>query len=160
GMDQSLPSENLPVPTDAPRHRAARGIDYAQVLAARELFWHNVMREILTSLSMVSASGSAPPATSPASASAPEPPAHRARAGGTDQRRRQLFNGRLAVLTKGGERIPIAEVFPLLACGIPTADTERELSIAVECTVFQVRTPGGEVYTLPLHEIRGFHALT
>jgi hypothetical protein len=30
----------------------------------------------------------------------------------------------------------------------------------VECTVFQIRTPGGEVFTLPLEEMRTFHALT
>ena len=42
-----------------------------------------------------------------------------------------------------------------------TAETgERGLSIALECTVFQISTPDGHVYTLPLHEIRAFHALT
>ena len=30
----------------------------------------------------------------------------------------------------------------------------------MECTVFQIRTPPGEVFTLPLSEIRGFHSLS
>jgi hypothetical protein len=71
-----------------------------------------------------------------------------------------LFDGRLAIITTQGTRIPIAGVTPLFACGISTSSHERRLSVAVECTVFQIRTPTGEVYTLPLHEIRGFHALT
>ncbi|MEL7483595.1 MAG: hypothetical protein AAFN41_04495, partial [Planctomycetota bacterium] len=71
-----------------------------------------------------------------------------------------LFDGRLALITTQGTRIPIAGVMPMFACGINTSDRERRLSVAVECTVFQIRTPTGEVYTLPLHEIRGFHALT
>jgi hypothetical protein len=51
-------------------------------------------------------------------------------------------------------------VFPLFACGINLDDSQKELSMAVECTVFQIRTPGGEVFTLPLHEIRSFHSLS
>ncbi|HYE61670.1 MAG TPA: hypothetical protein VD997_06715 [Phycisphaerales bacterium] len=103
------------------------------VTIARELFWQNVMREILTSLSVISSMG--------------EQPA-------------DLFDGRLAVITQLGQRVPIAGVMPLFACGIDTSDTERELSLAVECTVFQIRTPGGEVFTLPLHEMRSFHSLS
>jgi hypothetical protein len=67
----------------------------------------------------------------------------------------------LAVVTREGQRVPISSVFPLFACAIDTSSPdERTLAMAVECTVFQVRTPGGEVYTLPLSEIRSFHALT
>lgn len=121
-------------------------MDVDDIVAARELFWHNVMREILTSLSVASLSRG--PAAAP---DAPDAPA-------TEQD--ALFDGRLAVLTKSGERIPIAGVFPLFACGINTDESQRSLSVAVECTVFQVRTPDGQVFTLPLHEIRGFHALS
>lgn len=140
-----------------------------EVLAARELFWHNVMREILTSLSVLcslrpSGQAALPPGrggegsdgagmNSPASEEAGHDQPPRPRFDPT------LFDGRLAVLTKGGERIAIADVFPLFACGINTP-TERAMSVAVECTVFQIRTPGGHVHTLPLHEIRAFHALT
>ncbi len=120
--------------------RSIGPLDVDDIVAARELFWHNAMREILTSLSVASLSrqsgdGQANPADA-------------------------LFDGRLAVLTRAGERIPIAEVFPLFACGINGSDSERALSIAVECTVFQIRTPDGQVFTLPLHEMRAFHALS
>ncbi|MBX3359219.1 MAG: hypothetical protein KF745_12420 [Phycisphaeraceae bacterium] len=100
------------------------------VLAMRELFWHNVVREMLTALSMMQ---------------------------GT---RPELFDGRTAVLTRQGERIPIAEIFPLFACGIPGTPAVREASVAVECTVFRLKTPGGEVFTFPVSEIRGLHSLT
>jgi hypothetical protein len=36
----------------------------------------------------------------------------------------------------------------------------RELSTDVQCTVYQIRTPEGEVHTLPIHEIRSFHSLS
>lgn len=121
-------------PSTAPPGIAPMDVD--DVAAARELFWHNVMRELLTSLSIASMSGK----TAGANA--------------------DLFDGRLAVLTRAGERVPIADVFPLFACGINTDDAHRSLSVAVECTVFQIRTPDGQVFTLPLHEIRAFHALS
>jgi hypothetical protein len=108
------------------------------VQAARELFWQNVMREILTSLSVISTAGMS----------------------GKGGPHEDLFDGRLAVITQLGQRIPIAAVFPLFACGINLDDAQKELSMAVECTVFQFRTPGGEVFTLPLHEIRSFHSLS
>lgn len=104
--------------------------DLDLVTVQRQLFWENVVREMLTGLSMIR--GTQP----------------------------ELFDGRIAVLTRGGERIPVAEVTPLFACGIPGSAAERAASIAVECTVFRIRTPGGEVFTLPLAEIRGLHALT
>ncbi len=116
----------------------SEGKTLRDVAAARDLFWNNVMREMLTSLSVEFLRLD------------PEKP-------GKDA---ELFDGRLAVLTRAGERIPIAEVHPLFACGVDSAPGQRELSIAVECTVFQIRTPTGEVFTLPLAEIRGFHALS
>jgi hypothetical protein len=139
-------------------------------MANRELFWQNVMREILTNLSMLSAQRPPPRALPPgaagaATAEAPVPPPPQAPAPGAestpadDDDHPELFDGRLAVITRQGQRVPIADVFPLFACGISTP-RERMLSIAVECTVFQIRTPGGEVFTLPLHELRSFHALT
>jgi|GEM_PF-3175286 hypothetical protein len=119
-----------------PEQNSARAMEGVQV--ARELFWQNVMREILTSLSVISTAGLS----------------------GKAEEHEDLFDGRLAVITQLGQRVPIAAVFPLFACGIDTSDTERQLSMAVECTVFQIRTPGGEVFTLPLHEIRAFHSLS
>jgi hypothetical protein len=101
-----------------------------RVSMMRRMFWENVVREILTGLSMVR------------------------------DRQPELFDGRMAVLTHGGERIPIAEVTPMFACGIPGTPAEKAASIAVECTVFRIRTPSGEVFTFPLSEIRGLHALS
>jgi hypothetical protein len=109
--------------------RSIQGVE-----AARELFWQNVMREILTSLSVLCTMGR-PEST-------------------------ELFDGRLAIITALGQRVPIASVFPLFACSIENGAGHRALSMAVECTVFQIRTPGGEVFTLPLHEMRGFHSLS
>lgn len=138
--------------------------DPVRTQGVRELFWQNVIREMLTALStaamrrdaMVQAAKRKVMTTSIDTAEgrvseaviAPEPPED------------NLFDGRLALITTQGTRIPIAGVMPMFACGINTSDHERRLSVAVECTVFQIRTPTGEVYTLPLHEIRGFHALT
>lgn len=119
----SAPPARLPTPTDPFG-------TLADVAHARTLFWQDVVRQMLTGLSMIQAQN-------------PE-----------------LFDGRTAVLTHAGERIPIAEVFPLFACGLPNSDQAKAASIAVECTVFRVRTPSGEVYTLPVHEVRALHSLT
>jgi hypothetical protein len=100
--------------------------------ATRDQFWQNVMQEMLTGLSALCA----------------------------QDQQRDLFDGRLAIITSLGQRIAIADVAPLFACGVPGSDENRSLSAAVECTVFQVRTPEGEVFTLPLHEMRMFHTLT
>jgi hypothetical protein len=121
----------------------------------REAFWHDMCREILTTLSAeglrrrdrspaVELPGGGQLVTS-VTAGEPEP---------------ELFDGRMAVLTHGGERIAIGEVYPMLACGISGDDADRVVSQAVECSIFQILTPAGELWTIPLHEIRAFHALT
>lgn len=119
----------------------------------REMFWHNVMREFLTGLSVTAMSGNgaleaAAGERGDATTDAGEP-----------QSKPSLFDGRLGIITTSGTRIPIAGVYPLFACGIQGTDAERALSMDVECTIFQIHTPEGEVYTLPLHEIVGFHAV-
>lgn len=132
-------------------------LDLTSLAQARELFWQNVMREMLTSLSMqrsrldariesfadAEARGLAPPEAQPA-----DPPTL------------EGFDGRMAIVTTQGERIPIADITPLFACSIGGTMRERALSEDVQCTVFQIRTPSGEVYTFPIQEIRGFHALS
>ncbi len=134
-----------------PTHRASFGM--GELAQAREMFWQNVTREMLTSLSM-----------------------QRAKlAGLRDAQRKEMeakgedpgepedlpgFDGRMAIVTTIGERIPIADITPLFACSIGGNSRERALSEDVQCTVFQIRTPTGEVYTFPIHEIRGLHALT
>src|ERR1043165_7280220 len=105
----------------------------------RELFWNNVIREVLTALSAMSAASSRP---------------------GKEGAGNPALDGRMAIITAAGQRVPIADVYPLFACGIPGNADEKALSIAVECTVFQVVTPAGAVSPIPLHEIRGFHALS
>ncbi|MEL6328088.1 MAG: hypothetical protein AAFR38_00365 [Planctomycetota bacterium] len=126
--------------------------------ATRETFWQNVMREILSALA----------ATAAASGGRLSATASGAAQGGSPES--ELFDGRLAIITRLGQRIPIADIVPVFSCGIgneqPTADDQKTierhkmLANDVTCTVFQIRTPGGEVYTLPLHEIASFHALS
>lgn len=178
-------------------------LDMANVAAARELFWNNIIREILTSLSVLSARIGArrPSPTTPAAApttlaaesggvgsvfeedddlensggpvltsitSMADSASNAGEGEGQDQRAlatrpsgpEALFDGRLAVITTLGQRIPIAEVSPVFACGVPGPGGKHWLSTAIECTVFEIRTPAGEVFTLPVHEIRAFHSLT
>lgn len=116
-------------------------MDAASVLATRELFWQDVMRELLTSLAGLSASR-------PSEGQPPDPAFDAS-----------LFDGRLAVMTRDGERIALAAVTPILSCG-PAEDVSRSLAMAVACTAFEFRTPDGHVFTLPLSEIRAFHTLT
>lgn len=108
----------------------ALAVDAAQLSSLRDLFWHNIVREILGGLISVSA------------------------------KRPELLDGRFAVLTHGGERIPIAQVTPLFGFTVRGSENERQTSAAIQMTVFRVATPDGEVFTLPVTEIRAFHELT
>lgn len=96
----------------------------------RHVFWQNVVQQMLTAFPL--------------------------RAG----KNPDLADGRVAVLTRAGERIPIKRVQPLFACSVPSAPSDRALSLAVQCTVFEIHTPDGEIFTLPLEQIRGVHVLT
>ncbi|MDX2131485.1 MAG: hypothetical protein SFY69_05495 [Planctomycetota bacterium] len=116
---------------------AGQGYAMEQLLRTRELFWHNVVQEILTGLSVL----------------------HAKRTSG-DSAGADVFDGRIAVITAHGARVPIGAVYPLFACAVSTSEQERALSTAVECTVFQIETPEGHAFTLPLHEIRAVHALS
>jgi len=118
-----------------PAKRAARPLtldDLESIASVRELFWSNVIREMLVSLATAHANKD-----------------------GND-----IFDGRLAVVTSLGERIPIADVKPVMNYGVNDAGLGRQLSAMLQCTVFQIITPAGEVYTLPVHEIRGFHSMS
>lgn len=140
------------------------GLSPGEVHGVRELFWQNVMREMLTSLSTAGMAHDAAVAAAEHRAVKTTIDTAEGRIAEaeikTEPPPNELFDGRLAIMTNTGTRIPIGRVMPLFACGIDTSSRERSLSVAVECTVFQISTPTGEVYTLPLHEIRGFHALT
>jgi len=129
----------------------------AQAEAARRLFWQNFMRQVLTALSVESLRRHERDSSIyyPPEEDLPAKPTNVPGIPGQGS----LFDGRLAILTHAGERIAIGEVFPALACSL-TDPGQRAMSLAVECTIFQIRTPTGEVFTLPLEEIRGFHALS
>lgn len=101
----------------------------SQVATLRDLFWHNVVRDMLNGLSMLT------------------------------EKQPELFDGRFGVLTNHGERVPIGHIQPVFALSVPSK-ADKDCSLAVQCTVFRIQTPGGEVFTLPVHEIRGLHALT
>ena len=167
------------------RHEAAEGIRGA--MDARELFWNNVIRDILMSLSVMKLELAEAVAREKARAERAERRRLKALAGEKggerglptvsgsvrDERNREVaaheeepdehvppFDGRLAIITSHGVRIVIEDVYPLFACSVPGTDLGRELSTDVQCSVFQIRTPKGEIYTLPVHEIRSFHSLS
>lgn len=120
----------MPPPYAALAGRPAPSVEPIQRLEhTRTVFWQNVVREMLVALPGLAA------------------------------RHPQIMDGRIALLTRSGERIPIAGVEPLFPCSIAAPET-IQLCMAVQCTVFNIRTPTGEVFTLPLEEIRSVHTLT
>lgn len=138
-------------PASQPREQPSH-VDAAH---ARDLFWQNVARDILTTLSvLVQHHHAEQHARTQQGASAPSDVKSQGEAPG------HPFDGRMAVITSLGQRIPIAEVHPLFACSIDDSPQTRSLSAQVQCSVFQIRTPAGEVYTIPVQEVRSFHALT
>ncbi|MFO0862092.1 MAG: hypothetical protein U0570_16235 [Phycisphaerales bacterium] len=101
----------------------------------REMLWQNVVREMLTALCIETGQGDA-------------------------DGKPRVLDGRLTLITFRGERIPIGAVRPLINFGVGTTAAEKQLSVMLQGTVFQIVTPDGDVFTLPLHEIRGLHALS
>lgn len=126
----------------------AEGHGPGSIMQRRELFWQNVMQEILSGLSAAAAANAGRLSASPVGAA------------GSGSPTADLFDGRLAVITKLGQRIAIADIFPLFACSLPMNARDSVLAMEVQCTVYQVRTPAGEVFTVPLHEIAAFHTLS
>lgn len=116
--------------TPAPAHHDPDRRDPARTRDVRHVFWQNVVQQALTAFNQQAAANPA------------------------------LTDGRVAVLTRGGERVAIRAVHPLFACTVNVSPTDRALSELVQCTVFEIHTPGGEVVTLPIEEIRGLHVLT
>lgn len=137
-----------------PHEHAAHA--HREAVHARELFWQNVSRDILTTLSVLAQHQRAAEQQLKLEQGASTP--SDVKSAGESQG--HPFDGRMAVITSLGQRIPIAEVHPLFACSINDTPQHRALSAKVQCSVFQIRTPAGEVYTIPLHEIASFHALT
>ncbi|MBL8886581.1 MAG: hypothetical protein JNK16_07965 [Phycisphaerales bacterium] len=110
-------------------------MDPRETKLLREMLWHNIVREMLTALCLET--GQADASGKP-----------------------RVLDGRLTVITFRGERIPIGAVRPLLNFGFGNTRAEKQLSMMLQGTVFQVITPDGDVFTLPIHEIRGLHALS
>lgn len=126
----------------------------------RDLFWQNVMREMLTSLAVMwQQLADGPPQSETPSEAPPKAPAEPSSDQQANTPDPALFDGRLGIITRGGDRIAIASIVPLYACGA-SAPSARDLALAIECTIFQIRTPDGHVFTIPIHEIRSFHALS
>jgi hypothetical protein len=138
-----------PVPTGFPPGvPGAHGAQQTEI--RREVFWHNVVREILSALAATAMSSSGRLSADAKGAATGASPAD------------ELFDGRMAVITRLGQRIPIADVYPVFACSVPSHRGARDRMLAsdVQCSIFQIRTPSGEVYTLPVHEIVSIHALS
>jgi hypothetical protein len=131
------PTIAAPAPPIAPRRDLA--LTPTETQAFREVFWQNVIREMLVSLIVAQSE-----ARSEVKAPDTEP----------------MSDGRVGLITNEGQRIPIARVFPVFALTVEQNPRLIQLSDVLQCTVFQIETPGGEVYTLPLHEIRGLHAIS
>lgn len=113
----------------------------------RELFWQNVLREMMSGLIVASM----------------KLHAHDTGSGESEvptAQERSLLDGRVGLITRRGERIPVASIFPVFAATSGESPHQRAMSAAVEGTVLQVVTPAGEVYALPIGDIRGFHALS
>lgn len=96
----------------------------------RDVYWQNVVREMLAAFAILT------------------------------HRMPQIIDGRVSIITSLGERIPVAGVEPLFPCTVVNDPRERQLCIAVQCTVFNIRTPAGEIVTIPLHEIVSVRVLS
>ena len=66
----------------------------------------------------------------------------------------------MGVITTLGQRIPIADLFPVFACSAVGSQADRDRSADVQCTIFRITTPSGETYTLPISQIIGIHSLS
>lgn len=119
-----------------------------RVQARRDLFWSNVVRDSLMALASAAASSSARLSPTPTAAQHSTKPID------------SLFDGRMGVITTLGQRIPIADIFPVFACSSTGSSADRERSTDVQCTVFRITTPTGETYTLPISQIIGIHSLS
>ncbi|MFG0306257.1 MAG: hypothetical protein ACF8Q5_08600 [Phycisphaerales bacterium JB040] len=114
----------------------------------RDLFWQNVVRESLMALAAAAQSSTGRTSPTPSGvAHSPSPVG-------------ELFDGRIAVITHLGQRIPIADLHPVFACSISGSPQDRVRSADVQCTVFRITTPSGETFTLPLSQIAMVHALS
>ncbi|MFG0313918.1 MAG: hypothetical protein ACF8LL_07015 [Phycisphaerales bacterium] len=120
----------------------------ARVQIRRDVFWQNVCREILMGLAAAAAESAGRTGIGPTDAEMSPSPTS------------ELFDGRMAVMTAAGQRIPIADVYPVFAYSMLGDDEVRTRSNDVQCTVFRITTPGGENFTLPISQIISVHSLS
>ena len=133
--------------TPAPAH-APDPCPVARVQNRRDVFWQNVCREILMGLAAAAAESSGRTGTGPTDAQMSGSPVS------------ELFDGRMAVLTVSGQRIPIADIYPVFAFSVMGDEEARGRSNDIQCTVFRITTPTGENFTLPLSQIVSVHSLS
>lgn len=120
----------------------------ARVQIRRDVFWQNVCREILMGLAAAAAESAGRSGIGPTDAEMSPSPTS------------ELFDGRMAVMTAAGQRIPIADVYPVFAYSMLGDDEVRSRSDDIQCTVFRITTPGGENFTLPISQIISVHSLS
>ncbi len=156
-----------------PASRISDPYPIARAQIRREVFWQNVCREILMALSNA-ASSSEPRPAEPSGRLGPAPAEHLKSAPGENSQPApepspdqpsvsplaEIFDGRMGVITSLGQRIPIANVFPVFSFSMSGCDEDRSRSNDVQCTVFRITTPTGETYTLPINQIVGVHTLS
>ena len=147
GTDE-LPTPPTPPYGQTPTGPAHRSHPAELVQIRRDLFWQNVVREVLMGLATAAAHSAGRLEASAAAAASGTTPVD------------DMFDGRMAVITTLGQRIPIADVVPVFACSAPSQTNDRLLSADIQCTVFRIRTPGGENYTLPITQIVGVHSMS
>lgn len=133
------------------RHRAAKPAarevalahDPATALAMRQLFWFNVVREMLTAMAVRTseAQRAAESGAMPEGAGAP-------------------LNGQMSIITRLGARLPVAAVIPMVAANPAARGEAKALAMLVQCSVFQIVTTDGEQWILPIHEVASFQAIS
>lgn len=131
-----------------PPRQATRVHPTELVQVRRDVFWQNVVREVLLGMAAAAASESGRLTPGPAGAQASPSPVS------------ELFDGRMGVITAQGQRIPIGDVVPVFAVSAPGTPADRVRSNDVQCTIFRIRTPMGESYTLPVTQIVGLHSMS
>lgn len=131
-----------------PRQTRLHPTEIVQV--RRDLFWQNVVREILMGLAAAATQSSGRLTPTPTGASSSPSPVS------------DMFDGRMGIITSQGQRIPIADVIPVFSVSTcnHTDRGDRMLSNDVQCSVFRISTPSGESYTLPITQIVGVHSMS
>lgn len=143
--ETAQPAPHWPHPAEASVSMVPQAV---RVQARRDQFWSNVVRDTLMAMATAAASSSARLSPTPSAAQHSIIPVA------------DLFDGRMGIITSLGQRIPIADIFPVFACSAVGSKEDRSRSADVQCTIFRITTPTGETYTLPISHIIGIHSLS